>query len=211
MQKPGLIKLFVIFSLWLAPGYGLTASQGKHLLVFGDSLSAAYGIEIEQGWASLLARHWQEQETSHQLTNASISGETTDGGLARLPLTLEEVQPDIVMIELGANDGVRGHPLTRISSNLEKMVALVEKSGAQAILVGISLPPSLNPRYVDRFRQVFPQLAEQLDVPFIDFYREDFYSIPGYMQRDGLHPTALPQPTIRDSLLSFFAEQELFE
>lgn len=211
MRTHHLFKLIVIIVCALAQIHLANASSGKHLLVFGDSLSAAYGMDIEQGWASLLAQHWQQQGERHQVTNASISGETTDGGLGRLQLTLDEVKPDVVMLELGANDGLRGHPLPRIRDNLEQMVSLVKQAGAQAVLVGISLPPSHGPRYVDGFRALFPQIAKQQNVPYLDFYREEFFTTPGYMQRDGLHPTAEPQGIIRDSLLEFFARHGLFE
>ena len=145
------------------------------------------------------------------MTNASISGETTDGGLGRLPRTLGELKPDVVMLELGANDGLRGHPLSRIRGNLEKMVELIKQSGAEAIVVGISLPPSHGPRYIDHFRSIFRDVALEQDVPYIDFYREDYFSMPGYIQQDGMHPTELPQPLIVDSLLSFFADNRLFD
>ena len=211
MPSRFLSKFFVSLCLLCCLPNSVYGAQGQHLLVFGDSLSAAYGMEIEEGWAALLDQHWQQKERPHQITNASISGETTDGGLARLELTLQEIKPDVVMIELGANDGLRGHPLARIRTNLENMIFLVKSGGAQAVIVGISLPPSHGPRYVDRFRAIFSELAEQQQIPFFDFYREDFFSTAGYMQNDGLHPTELPQPIIRDSLLTFFAENQLFE
>jgi len=211
MPRHFLSKIFVsVCIIFCLPNHAF-ASQGQHLLVFGDSLSAAYGMEIEKGWAHLLGQHWQQQGLAHQLTNASISGETTDGGLARLETTLKEIKPDVVMIELGANDGLRGHPLARIRANLENMISQVKETGAQAVVVGISLPPNHGPRYVDRFRAIFSELAEQEAVPFIDFYREDFFTTAGYIQDDGLHPTELPQPIIRDLLLDFFAANELFK
>lgn len=210
MASRFLPKFFVSLCLLFCLPNSVFGAQGQHLLVFGDSLSAAYGMEIEKGWAHLLNQHWQQKDVGHHVTNASISGETTDGGLARLALTLEELKPDVVMIELGANDGLRGHPLSRIQTNLEKMILMAEAAGIQVVVVGISLPPNHGPRYVDRFRGIFTTLAEQHQVPFIDFYREEFFSTDGYMQADGLHPTELPQPLIRDLLLTFFAENELF-
>ena len=210
MPSHFLSKLFVSLCLLCCLPNSVLGAQSQHLLIFGDSLSAAYGMEIEKGWAHLLEQYWQQKEQPHRLTNASISGETTDGGLARLALTLDQVKPDVVMIELGANDGLRGHPLSRIRANLLNMISSVKEVGAQPVIVGISLPPSHGPRYVDRFRAIFVELAEQQQVPFIDFYREDFFSISGYIQDDGLHPTELPQPIIRDMLLAFFAANELF-
>ena len=210
MPSRFLPKFFVSLCFLCCLPSSVYGAQGQHLLIFGDSLSAAYGMEIEKGWAHLLEQHWQQKKQPHRLTNASISGETTDGGLARLALTLDKVKPDVVMIELGANDGLRGHPLSRIRANLSNMISSVKEGGAQPVIVGISLPPSHGPRYVDQFRTIFTELAEQQKIPFIDFYREDFFSSAGYMQDDGLHPTELPQPIIRDMLLDFFAANELF-
>ncbi|NND83003.1 MAG: arylesterase [Gammaproteobacteria bacterium] len=204
-------KVLVLMAVLLTTAVQARSSDGQHLLVFGDSLSAAYGIDIEKGWASLLAQHWQQNGKPHRLTNASISGETTDGGLARLPVTLQEIKPDIVAIELGANDGLRGHPLTRIQANLERMVDLVEAAGAQPIVIGISLPPSHGPRYVDGFRSLFAKVAEAKQVPFIDFYRAEFFDQPGYIQEDGMHPTEAPQPLIRDAVLGFLEQQNLLQ
>lgn len=210
MIKRVLINLFLLAGLAACSNSWAKAVQGKHLLVFGDSLSAAYGIDVEQGWAHLLNEYWVDNGAAHRTTNASISGETTDGGLARLPLTLNELQPDVVMLQLGANDGLRGHPLDRIRNNLQNMIDIIKRSGAEAIVVGISLPPSHGPRYIDGFRQIFRDVAAEYEVPYIDFYREEFFSIPGYIQEDGLHPTALPQPLIVESLLDFFAANSLF-
>ncbi|MBT8115040.1 MAG: arylesterase [Arenicella sp.] len=211
MTKAHLIKLFLIVGVGVIYNNWANATQGKHLLVFGDSLSAAYGIDVEQGWAHLLNEYWLENGVAHHTTNASISGETTDGGLARLELTLNELKPDVVMLQLGANDGLRGHPLSRIRNNLQHMIDMIKQSGAEPIVVGISLPPNHGPRYIDGFRQIFRDVAAEHEVPYIDFYREEFFSIPGYIQQDGLHPTALPQPLIVDSLLDFFAENSLFD
>ena len=190
--------------------------QAKQLLVFGDSLSAAYGMDIEQGWVHLLEQHlnsnqfdkWDDNPV-FQVRNASISGETTTGGLARLELSLQEFDPDIVLLELGANDGLQGFPTSRISDNLNAMLDIIEQHGSQAILIGISIPPSYGPRYIDQFRAVFPTIAKQRNLPFIDLYREDFYLKPGLMQRDGLHPTAIAQPIIRDLMIDFLVQEQL--
>ncbi len=183
-----------------------TNSYAKHILVFGDSLSAAYGMELEQGWVSLLDKALGDD---HRISNASISGETTGGGLARLPLALSEFKPDLVIIELGANDGLRGQATQRMRDNLEQMITLIQGSGAEAILTSISIPPSYGPRYIDAFRQVFTDLAEEYKLPIMDLYREDFYNIKGYIQADGLHPTSVTQPIIRDTFLDFFTKHSL--
>ena len=124
-----------------------TSVQAKHLVIFGDSLSAAYGMDLEQGWAHLLS---QQLSDNHKVTNASISGETSGGGLARLPVTLDELKPDIVMLELGANDGLQGLSIVAMRDNLEKMIVLLQNQNIEIALVGISLPASYGPRYIDR-------------------------------------------------------------
>lgn len=187
-------------------------AQAKQVLVFGDSLSAAYGLEIDQGWVHLLSEHLnKEYGGEHEIINASISGETTAGGLARLPLTLSTVKPDVVILELGANDGLRGHPISVIRENLEQMISLIQDSGAKVALAGISLPANYNPRYIDKFSAVFPELAEQKELPFINFYRDEFLGNPEYIQEDGLHPTAITQPIIRDIMIDFFSQHSLLK
>lgn len=187
----------------------------KHILVFGDSLSAAYGIEQEQGWVHLLSESLNEQASTQQnkpiiqVTNASISGETTTGGLARLELTLKEVKPDLVLLTLGANDGLQGHPLDKIERNLNSMLDIIKSNNIQAVVFGISIPATYGPRYIDKFRNIFPTVAKQQELPFFDLYQEDFFIKPGYMQNDGLHPTAIAQPTIRDLVLNFLKQQKL--
>lgn len=190
--------------------FGSLNAQAKHLLIFGDSLSAAYGMEWDQGWAQLIDHKWQSDRSEHRISNASISGETTTGGLARLPLTLKELEPDIVLIELGANDGLRGYPINKIERNLVAMVELIQTSGATVFIAGISLPPSYGPRYIDQFRQVFRDVAEHKNIAYIDFFIEEFLSKPGYIQADGLHPTEITQALIRDAVLEFLAQQPDF-
>jgi acyl-CoA thioesterase-1 len=205
IARASLAFLILAFSV-----FGSLNANAKHLLVFGDSLSAAYGMEWEQGWAQLIDQQWQSQASEHQISNASISGETTAGGLARLPLTLDELKPDVVLIELGANDGLRGYPISKIMHNLTQMVELSQESGAVVLIGGISLPPSYGPRYIDQFRQVFRDVAEAKDIAYIDFFIEGFLSKPGYIQSDGLHPTQITQPLIKDTILEFLAQQPAF-
>jgi len=209
LLKKALLPIALIF---LTLG-SISQAQAKHLLVFGDSLSAAYGMDWQQGWAQLLNQYWADNPKGqeHKVSNASISGETTVGGLDRLPLTLSELKPDVVMIELGANDGLRGYPIKKIKENLIAMAEMVEASGAKVIIAGISLPPSYGPRYIDQFRQMFRDVAAQSNRPYIDMFDESFLERDGYIQADGLHPTAITQPLIRDSILTFLEEQELFK
>jgi len=198
--------ILICFTLLCYVSWAQT-THAKHLLVYGDSLSAAYGMDLERGWVHLLATHWADQ---HKVSNASISGETSAGGLARLPQTLAELKPDVVMIELGANDGLRGYSIDAMRSNLIKMIELVEASGATAVIVGVSLPPSYGPRYINEFRSTFKQIAEQRQLPFISIYRDSFFQQEGYIQQDGLHPTEITQPIILDLLLTFFEQEGLF-
>ncbi len=201
-------RLILGLTVLLCTLYNINFAQAKHLLVFGDSLSAAYGMELEQGWVTLVAK---ELGANHRVSNASISGETSIGGLARLPETLKELDPDLVMIELGANDGLRGLAIQSIKSNLSSMIELIQASGAQAILVGISVPASYGPRYVDQFRDIYKQLVEEYDLVFIDFYNEELLSQAGMIQADGLHPTVEAQSIIKESVMRFFNDEGLFD
>ncbi|NNC99072.1 MAG: arylesterase [Gammaproteobacteria bacterium] len=201
-------RIILCFVLLLCTFNCIKFAQAKHLLVFGDSLSAAYGMELHQGWVQLMENELGED---YSVSNASISGETTVGGLARLPETLNELQPDIVLLELGANDGLRGYPVGRIKANLSSMIQLIQDSGAIAILAGISVPPSYGPRYVEQFQSIFRQLAEEHRIPFIDFYDQRLVSTPGFIQEDGLHPSLAGQPIIRDLVLEFFESRALLE
>jgi acyl-CoA thioesterase-1 len=197
---------FALFSLLLliAPA----SAQAKHLVIFGDSLSAAYGMQLEQGWAHLLADSIKE---TYKVTNASISGETSGGGLARLPLTLAELKPDVILIELGANDGLQGMSISAMRENLEQIIALVKQQNIKIALAGISLPASYGPRYIDQFRATFKELSEKHDLPFIDFYRQEFFLQPDFIQADGLHPTAKTQPIVKDIILDFLIDSKLLD
>lgn len=197
---------FALFSLlFLAPA---TIANAKHLVIFGDSLSAGYGIDSEQSWAHILAESVKPQ---HQVTNASISGETSSGGLARLPLTLTELKPDVILIQLGANDGLQGMSISLMRNNLEKIISLVKEKNISIALAGISLPASYGPRYVDQFRATFKELSQQYELPFIDLYREEFYLQPGFIQQDGLHPTAKTQPIVKELILDFLNDNKLLD
>ena len=186
---------------------GAIASEtdNKHLLIYGDSLSAAYGMEIEQGWVSLLSK---DLSKTYKISNASISGETSAGGLARLATTLNELNPDIVFLELGANDGLSGISIEKIKDNLEMMIAQIEQSGAIALLAAISLPANYGPRYTDSFRHMFTDIAQRYKIALIDLHKPEFLGDPKYIQADGLHPTVLSQALIRDAVLEFIQEQD---
>lgn len=167
--------------------------QEPTLLVMGDSLSAAYGIEREEGWVSLLA---ERLEGDAQVVNASISGETTSGGLQRFADILRQQQPDIVLLELGGNDGLRGLAPAQMQTNLASMIEQSQQADAKVLLLGIDIPPNYGQAYRDAFTDVFYTLAEEYDVPLVPFLLEDIALDTTLMQSDGIHPTADAQPTI---------------
>lgn len=176
------------------------AAQQPLLMVMGDSLSAAYNLPVESGWVSLLEQRLQQQGYSWRVVNASVSGETTGGGLTRLPELLRQHQPQIVLLELGANDGLRGQPPQRITANLDQMIQLSQEAGAEVLLLGILLPPNYGPRYLQQFEQIYPQLAKQHQLPLVPFLLEGVADNPALMQQDGLHPTAEAQSRILDTV-----------
>lgn len=169
-------------------------------LVVGDSISAAFGLDTAQGWVALLQKRLDQQGRSIQIVNASISGDTSAGGLARLPALLAEHRPALVLIELGGNDGLRGTPLTQLQQNLAGMVAASQASGAQVLLLGMRLPPNYGKRYTEGFAGVYEQLATTHQVPLLPFFLEGVGGVPGLMQADGIHPTADAQPRLLDNL-----------
>lgn len=188
-MQPFLQRLCCLFILLSANSYGST------LLVLGDSLSAGYGVNQGSGWVALLREDLGE---GHTIINGSISGDTTGGGLYRLPQLLQEYSPDYVLLELGGNDGLRGQPVALMKGNLRAMIDLVRNAGAEPILFGMRLPPNYGRRYSDAFAAVYPQLAEEAQVPLIPFQLEELTVTEGMIQEDGLHPTAQAQPIIKD-------------
>lgn len=181
---------------------GVHAAQDRAILVFGDSLSAGYGLPADQGWVALLQRRMQAQGYGYRIVNASISGETTSGGLQRLPRALGLNRPAIVILELGANDGLRGLPLGLIRDNLGRMIRLAESSGARVLLLGIRLPPNYGPRYNDQFAALYDALARQFHVPLVPFLLERVALQPTLMQEDGLHPNAAGEPVVLENVWS---------
>jgi acyl-CoA thioesterase I len=170
------------------------------ILVLGDSLSAALGIRPEQGWVALLAQRLQAQGYGYQIVNASVSGETTSGGLERLPRALQLHQPGTVILELGANDGLRGLPVEETRENLAHMVRLSQAAGARVLLVGMRIPPNYGPRYTEAFARMFPELANQYHLPLVPFLLEKVALDPTRMQQDGMHPNARGEPPVLDTL-----------
>ena len=175
-------------------------ASARTILVFGDSLSAAYGIRPEQGWVALLEQRLQAQGYGYQIVNASVSGETSSGGLQRLPRALQLHHPALVILELGANDALRGLPLSGTRENLATMVQLSQSAGARVLLVGLRIPPNYGPRYTQEFANIFPGLANQYHLPLVPFLLEHVALDPERMQADGLHPNAQGEPPILDTL-----------
>ena len=175
-------------------------ASARTILVFGDSLSAAYGIRPEHGWVALLAQRLHAQGYGYQVVNASVSGETSTGGLERLPRALQLRTPEIVILELGANDGLRGLPVSALRESLARMVQLSQAAGARVLLVGIRIPPNYGPRYTEEFARVFPELARQYHVPLVPFLLEKVALDPALMQDDGMHPNAAGEPPVLDTL-----------
>ncbi|QTF91852.1 arylesterase [Halomonas sp. BM-2019] len=167
------------------------------LLVMGDSLSAAYGIEADEGWVSLLEARLDGKA---QVVNASISGETSAGGASRLPELLGQHTPDIVLLELGGNDGLRGLPPGQFEANLRRMIEASQEAEAQVLLLGIDIPPNYGQAYRDAFTGVFTRLADDYDLPLVPFLLEGVALEAGLMQGDGIHPTAEAQPIILENV-----------
>jgi acyl-CoA thioesterase I len=176
------------------------AAEARTILVFGDSLSAAYGLRPDQGWVALLQQRLQAQGYGYTTVNASISGETSSGGLERLPRALALHHPAIVVLELGANDGLRGLPLATVRANLTRMIELCREAHAKVLLLGIRLPPNYGPRYASEFAQLYADLAREEHVELVPFLLEKVALKPDLMQADGLHPDAAGEAPVLDTV-----------
>ncbi len=175
-------------------------AAAQTLLLVGDSISAGYGLEPGQGWADLFQMRLREQKPGWTLVNASISGDTTSGGLARLPALLQRHAPQLVLIELGGNDGLRGQPPARMQANLQEMVRAARASGAQVVLLGMQLPPNYGPRYTRAFSAVFKAVADTEGAALVPFLLDGVGGVPGLMQADGVHPNAAAQPRLLENV-----------
>lgn len=195
--KSSVLSLCLIsFVAWSAP---VSAANPK-ILIYGDSLSAAYGIPQQLGWAALLKQKLDQENLRFDIINASISGETTSGGLSRLASTLEQTKPQTIIIELGANDGLRGLPVKNMHDNLDAMIQLSKKSGAKVLLVGMRIPPNYGPKYTEDFSQTYIKLAKQHKIRVVPFMLENVAAKPDLIQQDGLHPNTLGQPIILNNI-----------
>ena len=175
-------------------------AESPVILVLGDSLSAGYGIPVEKGWVSLLQRRLVERGFPYRVVNASISGDTTSGGLSRLPAALELHRPAIVVLELGANDGLRGQPPMAMSRNLSQMIERSQQAGARVLLAEMRIPPNYGPLYAQKFQATFGELAQHYAIPLIPFLLDGVAGNPALIQDDGLHPRAEAQPQILDNV-----------
>ena len=175
-------------------------SSAPVVLVFGDSLSAGYGIRVDQGWVNLLAQKIEQEGYGFRVVNASVSGETSAGGLARLPRALSLQQPRIVLLELGANDGLRGLPLEQTRDNLERMITLLRGQHVAVLLLGLRLPPNYGERYTGGFMSMYQGLADRQHIALLPFLLENVALTPGLMQPDGLHPNEKGQPLLLDNV-----------
>jgi len=175
-------------------------SRADGILVLGDSLAAGYGLERGEGWVDLMQQRIADSGRSIEVINASVSGETTSGGLSRLPDLLELHQPDMVLLELGANDGLRGIPLQIVERNLDELVALISAVDAQIVVLGNRLPPNYGPRYTQQFFELFQKLADKHELPLVPFLLDKVATEWDLMQSDGLHPNAKAQPIILETV-----------
>ena len=182
------------------------AVQAKTLLILGDSLSAGYGLSQQQSWVHLLQQKLDQQDSGWSLINASISGETSGGALARLPALLQQHKPTAVLIEIGGNDGLRGFPVNRLRQNLQQLIELSKAAVATPVLMQIRIPPNYGPRYTEQFVAVYAELAEQHRLKLWPFFMDNIAVRPELMQADGIHPNAKAQPIIRDFMLPFIEE-----
>ena len=191
-----LLFLFVLMAASVSAG-GAAPAETPVILVFGDSISAGYGLaHVEQGWVALLQTRLKDQEYGYQVVNASVSGETTAGGLARLPRALTLHRPKLVILELGGNDGLRALPIAQMCANLEHMADLAAAAGAHVLLLGMRIPPNYGPDYTEQFRSCYSDVARDKKLPLVPFLLNDIALSPNLMQADGIHPNELGQPKL---------------
>jgi acyl-CoA thioesterase-1 len=189
-------RLLLIFLFILTP----VISQAKTILILGDSISAAYAIPVEKGWVSLLEQRLLGQEIEHKVVNASIVGETTFGGVTRLLSLLDKYQPDIVVIELGGNDGLMGADLKDIENNLSNMVSMAKQADSDVLLVPMQMPPNYGKKYTDAFAAIYDRVAEKMKVSLATFIYKDIVEVPGLMMDDGIHPVEAAHPIMLDNI-----------
>jgi len=191
------LSLFgLLFVAWNTQAF----AENSKILVYGDSLSAAYGITQPQGWVTLLQQKLNAEGYHYEVANASISGETTSGGLTRFEKTITTIKPKIVVLALGANDGLRGLPIQEMRKNLSAMITYSQKKKAKVLLLGMRIPPNYGPKYTEAFYQTYQQLGQQHNISLVPFMLDQVAAKPHLIQGDGLHPNALGQPVILNNI-----------
>ncbi len=181
------------------------SAQGT-IVVLGDSLSSGYGVRIGESWVSKLEERLRAEGYGYEVVNASISGDTSSGGLARLPALLAEHEPSIVIVELGGNDGLRGQPVQSLRANLSRIIELASEHGAAPILAGIQIPPNYGLGYAGAFARIYPELATDFDIPLVGFLMEDVALNDDLMQSDGMHPNARGHEVMLDNVWAVLAD-----
>ncbi len=184
----------------LAAGAAQGAAAAASIVIVGDSLSAAYGMEISESWPSLLQQRLHENGHAYRVFNSSITGDTTQGGLTRLPRLLERHRPAVVILEMGGNDGLRGLPVEVTRSNLASMIEQSRAAGAKVILAEMRIPPNYGQSYTEKFNDTYQELTDEYDIVLLPFLLQDIALKPGLMQDDGIHPTVAAQPLILDQV-----------
>lgn len=198
------LPLHALLLALLLSGAALAAhAAGGVILVLGDSISSAYGLDVGKGWVQLLQTRLDEQSYNYRVVNASISGDTTNGGAARLPAALATHNPDIVVVELGGNDGLRGLPLSETRNNLERIIVESQKAGARVLLLGMRLPPNYGPAYNNAFHAIYENLADRYKVARVPFLLDGIGGVDELMQADGIHPRAEAQPMMLNNVWPF--------
>ena len=200
---PAFIRLSIVcfFAIFLLVTSGCAAANNNQtILIIGDSLSAGYGIDEEQSWVVLLQDRLNNEGYGYRVINASISGDTTGGGLRRLPRALKQHEPGVVVIELGGNDGLRGTPIHVIRGNLGSMIELAQDTGARVILAGMQMPPNYGAAYTGDFSRMYPELAQDYDASLVRFFMQDVALNPNLMQPDRIHPNADGQSILLDNV-----------
>jgi len=192
-------KIVLTFSLLLLA----TSSSAANLLVMGDSLSAAYHLRQQDGWVSLLKNQLNQSHPNINVINASVSGETTQGGLSRFPALLEQYQPKWVVLELGANDALRGYPLNQTKDNLKNMVEQSQNLGAKVLLIGNQIPQNYGKRYTKMFFELYKDIADQYQIAYLPFMLKNVALNKELMQNDGLHPNKAGQPIVLENILPY--------
>jgi acyl-CoA thioesterase-1 len=190
--------LCVLVVGWTWTAFALAAQPV--ILVQGDSLSSAYGMDDREGWVNLLRRRLDENGYPHAVVNASVSGDTTRDALSRIDATLERHDPEIVIVELGGNDGLRAFDVRTVDRNLRRILARIRENGAKIVLAGMRLPPNYGPVYTGAFESLYTELAQEFDAALVPFFMEGVATEPSLMQPDGIHPTAEAQPVLLDNV-----------